>query len=123
MDPMAKDEKPIPPAKTQSDNKPPETHAVLPSLVLDNEEEAKAKQQTLSRNKGAETNRRKAQFAPEAQAMIDRHSHVKPSTLAMWLQSKPETKSLPGVTLPNGEPMEHDSLAKKIGRYRRQHQK
>jgi hypothetical protein len=117
MEPMAKDEKPIPPAKTPS-VPPAQTHTLQPMYVVGSDEEIEAKQRARSREKAVEARRRGTQFAAEARAMIDQHPHVKASTLATWLQTRSKTKSLRGVTLPNGKPMKHPSLAKKIGRYR-----
>ena len=99
------------------------TQVLAPSLVVDNEEAGQVEREqrrALGRNLGAEKKHRDAQFAAEARAMIDEHPHVKASTLATWLQSESETKSLPGVTRRDGKPMEHRSLAKKIIRYRQQ---
>jgi hypothetical protein len=96
----------------------PPTQILRPPLVVDNEDEVKTQQRALGRKLGAEKKHLDAQFAAEARTMIDEHPHEKASTLATWLQGKSETKSLPGVTRPDGKPMERRSLAKKIIRYR-----
>jgi hypothetical protein len=88
--------------------------------VVGSDEETEAKQRARSRAKAAEKRRRDAQLPTETRTIIDKYPHVKASTLATWLQDRSATRSLPGVTRPDGEPMEPRSLAKKIIRYRRQ---
>jgi hypothetical protein len=104
--------------KKQQPGKPGPTQVLRPPLVVDNEEEVKTQQRALGRKLGAEKKHLDAQFAAEVLAAIDDRPDVNASALARWLQSKSETKSLPGVTRPGGKAMEHRSLAKKIIRYR-----
>ena len=96
------------------------TKCLQPLYVVGSDEETEAKLRARSREKAAEKKRLAAQLPAEARTMIDKYRHVKASTLATWLQGRPATRSLPGVTRPDGKPMAHRSLAKKIMRYRRQ---
>ena len=115
---MAKDVKRIPPANTRSDNKPAETHHILPSRVVDNEEEIKIRQQTRSREKAIETRRRDAQFPSAIETLIDEycnlHSRAKNPAIAKWLRKEHKPLLDAAKLKPGWLP-----LARKIGRYRR----